>query len=577
MNRFQVKPLNIGLVALIAAILFIPFGGQVPLFDWDEINFAESAREMIVTGNFTQVTINYEPFWEKPPLFIWLQALSMKVFGVNEFAARFPNALAGIATLCLLFFIGTRYYRGLVGEGWVLAYAGSLFPHFYFNTGLIDPLFNMFIFLGLFQVYIGIQNQSKSSYFWIAGLFTGLAILTKGPVALLVSILVLVIFSIFRRNLFLISVKNWFIYLFVAFIVSSFWFLPEMIVNGPWFIKEFFQYQIELASQNVAGHAQPFYYHFVVLLIGCFPASIIAFSVYRKKISLEKQEKDLSLIMMILFFVVLILFSLVKTKIVHYSSLCWIPLSFMAGLSYNSIFRERIKIKTWQKIILGLISIIWLLLFSVLPAIGFFSNLKDIITPLIKDEFVLANINLNVAWSGWEFIPVFVLIFGLIFSLIHFLKKNDFKGVRTLFLTNILFVPLYSIVVIPKAEKHIQGSVIDFYKSIAGKDVYVKSTEKSYAPYFYAQVKPLTSSDGWYIEKNNFVDSISYNKIRLSKLEREQLESYHLDWLMNGKIDKTVYLVCKTHKADFIIAHPYFKLIENKGGYSFFKREIPSQ
>src|SRR5690606_10244120 len=120
MNRFPVKPLNIGLVALIAAILFIPFGGQVPLFDWDEINFAESAREMLVTGNISQVTINYEPFWEKPPLFIWLQALSMKVFGINEFAARLPNTLAGIVTLCLLFFIGTRYYRGLVGEGWVL-------------------------------------------------------------------------------------------------------------------------------------------------------------------------------------------------------------------------------------------------------------------------------------------------------------------------------------------------------------------------------------------------------------------------------------------------------------------------
>jgi 4-amino-4-deoxy-L-arabinose transferase-like glycosyltransferase len=57
------------LIAVVAALLFFHSLGRVPLFDWDEINFAESAREMIETGNYMQVQINYEPFWEKPPLF----------------------------------------------------------------------------------------------------------------------------------------------------------------------------------------------------------------------------------------------------------------------------------------------------------------------------------------------------------------------------------------------------------------------------------------------------------------------------------------------------------------------------
>jgi len=93
-------------IAIIASLLFIPFLGNVHLFDWDEINFAECAREMLVTGDYFSVKINYLPFWEKPPVFIWMQALSMKMFGVNEFAARFPNAIAGIATLLVLFNIG---------------------------------------------------------------------------------------------------------------------------------------------------------------------------------------------------------------------------------------------------------------------------------------------------------------------------------------------------------------------------------------------------------------------------------------------------------------------------------------
>jgi len=92
------------IIAVVSLAFFVPFLGTVHLFDWDEINFAESAREMLVTGNYTRVQINFEPFWEKPPLFIWLQALSMHLFGVNEFAARLPNALCGTITLLVLFF-----------------------------------------------------------------------------------------------------------------------------------------------------------------------------------------------------------------------------------------------------------------------------------------------------------------------------------------------------------------------------------------------------------------------------------------------------------------------------------------
>ncbi|MBS1577087.1 MAG: glycosyltransferase family 39 protein, partial [Bacteroidetes bacterium] len=96
------------LIALVALLLFMPGLGAVHLFDWDEINFAEIAREMLATHNWLQPQIGYVPFYEKPPLFMWMQSVSMAVFGVGEFAARLPNALCGIATLVVLFRIGTR-------------------------------------------------------------------------------------------------------------------------------------------------------------------------------------------------------------------------------------------------------------------------------------------------------------------------------------------------------------------------------------------------------------------------------------------------------------------------------------
>ena len=67
-NKTTITQLSIILLGL---LLFLPGLGNVHLFDWDEINFAESAREMINSGNYLTVQINFEPFWEKPPLFIW--------------------------------------------------------------------------------------------------------------------------------------------------------------------------------------------------------------------------------------------------------------------------------------------------------------------------------------------------------------------------------------------------------------------------------------------------------------------------------------------------------------------------
>ena len=143
------KKLYSWLILISAIFFFIPFLGSVHLFDWDEINFAESAREMLVTGNFSRVQIDFHPFWEKPPLFFWMQALSMKLFGINEFAARFPNAVIGIFTLLIFYFLGKKLYDEKFGLIWAVAYLGSFLPHIYFKSGIIDPFFNFFIFIGM--------------------------------------------------------------------------------------------------------------------------------------------------------------------------------------------------------------------------------------------------------------------------------------------------------------------------------------------------------------------------------------------------------------------------------------------
>jgi 4-amino-4-deoxy-L-arabinose transferase-like glycosyltransferase len=173
------------LIALSAVVLFLPIQ-SINLFDWDEINFAEAAREMLVTGDYLRVVIDYQPFWEKPPLFIWLQAISMSLFGVNEFAARLPNLVCGVATFLVLYNVGSQLFDKNFGLLWVLAYAGCFLPQLYFMSGIIDPVFNLFIFLSIYYLHQSFMSGLDNRWVALSGLFIGLALLTKGPVALLI-------------------------------------------------------------------------------------------------------------------------------------------------------------------------------------------------------------------------------------------------------------------------------------------------------------------------------------------------------------------------------------------------------
>jgi len=188
-------------IVFLGIVLYFPFLGSVHLFDWDEINFAESAREMLVSGNYLDVQINFETFWEKPPLFIWLQVLSMQVFGINEFAARFPNALVGIATLLVLFAVGKKLLNEKFGWIWVFTHAISILPFLYFKSGIIDPLFNLFIFAGIYQFVLFSKDLSKKwLHLILAAFFIGLGILTKGPVSLLLFLLTAFFYMVLKKK-----------------------------------------------------------------------------------------------------------------------------------------------------------------------------------------------------------------------------------------------------------------------------------------------------------------------------------------------------------------------------------------
>lgn len=538
---------------LIGVLFFIPFLGNVHLFDWDEVNFAEISREMIMTGDYLKVQINYQPFFEKPPMFFWLQVLSMKVFGINEFAARFPNTLVGIITLLVLFRIGTLLYNRQFGIIWALAYFGSILPHLYFRSGIIDPLFNLFIFLGFYfflkfkWIKDGLVRSGKQSQLFasitLSGIFIGLALLTKGPVAYLILILSFAVYWIKVKFRLFVSVP-WFIWIsFVAFTVMFTWFGLEMLQNGPAFIREFIVYQIRLFTTHDAGHSGFPGFHFIVLLIGCFPASIFAIRGFYRMPSGNKIQQDFRVWMIILFWVVLVLFSIVQSKIVHYSSLAYFPLTFLAAITISGIIDRKISFSRPMRT--GIIVLAFIIALPVI-ATPFIGRNIDLIRPLLKkDPNGVASLNAEVNWTGWEAMAG-VLIIAVIMLFFYLVRRREIRNAFYSLFTGIaLFVFTALVFLVGRIEMYSQNAHVEFAKSLAGKNCYVTTSGfKSYVHLFYPQIKP-----GGNPERNNIA------------------------WLVYEPVDREVYIISRSHLREYWSGVPEVEILYEKNSFLFIKRK----
>ena len=534
------------LVIVAASLLFIPKLGSIPVFDWDEANFAEAAREMITTGDYLRVKINYEPFWEKPPLFFWLQALAMKIFGINEFAARFVNAFTGIVTLVILYILGKRLHGIQFGFLWVLAYAGSFLPHIFFKSAIIDPVFNLFIFLGIVLLssttsVLHMHNSSIKKYIG-AGVFIGLAVLTKGPVAFLIVLVCLASFWVIHTFRKVWSLSELLLLSISVAAVSLIYYGTETVLHGTWFMAEFIKYHLRLLSTSEAGHAEPFYYHAVVLLVGCFPASFFALRTLFFKTKTTDQEGNFLLWMKILFWVVLIVFSIVKTKTVLYSSLTYFPLTYCAAWNINAVITGSV---TWTRFITFASAVYGLLVAGLLStAILLFQN-YTIVIPYIKDQFFKECLTYPIQWNGFEYLIGVVYAGAVLYSTIALSQKKYKRGFITLFIATALSLQSILLVVFPKAERMSQGVVVDFYKEMKHKG-YVIPLFKSYVYLFYTEIMP---------------DAPAQTRDR--------------QWLLTGQIDKPAYFVCRSISADEYRGKYGLQEIANKYGYVFFERQIP--
>ncbi len=535
-------PMELWIIAGAAALL-IPFLGSTHLFDWDEINFAEASREMLATHNYSIPQIEFEPFWEKPPLFFWLQVLCMKAFGINEFAARLPNALCGITTLVLIYRIGKKMFNKQFGSIWVFVYMGSLLPQFYFKSGIIDPWFNLFIFLSIYQLnqYSNEGVRDKISHIVLGGLYCGLAVMTKGPVALLVIGLCYGVYSLVNGFRGFMKPGHIVLFLLISTLVGGIWFLALLAYGQQRVILDFFAYQVKLFTTEDAGHGGPFFYHFLILLFGCFPAAALSILSMRSKANPEVKN-PFHRNMLILFWVVLILFSIVKTKIVHYSSLCYFPLTYLAALSFYHLYYQKWVIPAWTKWLQGASGL--LLAVSLLAAASIERWKYLLLAPgRMSDEFAKACLGARVHWSGLEILPGILFLIGTVAFLFD-ASKNPKQALVFLFGFSLLATNLTIVMITPKVEPYSQGAMIEFFQSKQKEHAIIETLRfKSYAHLFYGLRPP-----------------------DLNKTRADSIRYQHLDK------NVPVYIVGKIQNAEENEKeNPALKRLYEKNGFIFYQ------
>ena len=536
-------------IILISAMFLLPLLGTVDLFDAEETKYAESAREMIVTGDYLDVQIDFKPLAENPPLFYWLQVLSMKLFGINELGARFPNVICGMVSLMLLYSLGRQIYGHRFGLLWILSFGAAILPFFFFRSGIIDPWFNLFMFTGiaLSIFYLDPDRRKKRlRNLVLSSFFLGLAVLTKGPVALLIYLLTLLAFLAIHRFRISTTAGHVGLFILVLALVGGSWFIIQAARGNSWMIRELFAYQARLLTTGSTVHDGFFGYHLVVLLVGVFPASVIAMKSITKKAEATELQHLFRQWMYLLLLIVLLLFSIVNTKLLHYSSLAYFPLTFLAAWVWDKWLDRKVEIGGWQVLLLVLVGLFLsglAILFPLLTDHYDWLLRKDF---AFMDPFIREAVKREVHWSGYEWLVGLFLILGVLFASVQILRR-DWSGMLILHLVVLVFVFLSISLFTSRFEGYTQRVAIKFYNSLRGQDVYVNALGfESYSQYFYFDKQPPREDDS---------------------IER----------LMSGPLDRDAFFVMQVDKKEiYLKRYPQLEVLREKDGYVFaVKRARP--
>ena len=306
-------------IAWIAAYLLVGLGTP-PLFDLDEGAFSAATMEMLLRGDFITTYMGGELRFDKPILIYWLQALSVSALGLNEFALRLPSVLCATAW-CGATFIFVRQYLDASRAGTAVVFmACSLVFSVIARAATADALLNLFLALALFDSYRALTDTTKGAaklrlraYLWV-----GLGVLTKGPVAILIPLVVSSLYCLLTRQwrpwvALFINPLGW----LLAASVFLPWYIAEYMAQGQAFIDGFIlKHNVSRFSSTLEGHGGHWHYYLAISLLVFLPATGYFLQLLLRTKSL--MQDPFNRFCLCWFGFVLVFFSFSNTQLPHY-------------------------------------------------------------------------------------------------------------------------------------------------------------------------------------------------------------------------------------------------------------------
>jgi 4-amino-4-deoxy-L-arabinose transferase len=340
-----IKKSSLAIIVIFLLIYIVPLG-VVPISIPDEARYSEIPREMIASGDWVVPHLNGLRYFEKPVMGYWLNALSIMVFGENGFSVRFPSAMAAGLSALLLFFMARRFI------GWYLSgiLTASLFLTFFevFGVGsfsVLDGPFSLFITATMIFYFFAVMEKNsfkKNLLLVLSGISCGLSFLTKGFLAFVLPLIIIVPFMIWERRL-----KDLLKTLWVPAISSVLLSLPWAVMiymREPDFWHFFFWNEhIRRFMSEGAQHKESFFYFFKLFPLAVLPWLFLipaAFLGLRKKIFNE----TITRFSLCWFLFPFLFFSVSSGKLLTYILPCFPPLAILLteGLhDYSTDGRQR--------------------------------------------------------------------------------------------------------------------------------------------------------------------------------------------------------------------------------------------
>ncbi|MCR5261796.1 MAG: glycosyltransferase family 39 protein [Candidatus Gastranaerophilales bacterium] len=442
----------IGLFVLFYFIFIFGIGSYA-LMDIDETRYASMAHDMFQSKDFMTLYLNGEYFFEKPPLYFWLECLSFGLFGhVNEFTVRFPVALLGFLTSFLVYYTGKNVVSRKFGLISALILATSAEFFILSKFAILDIVL---CFCTTFSIFFGFmtlfcEEKNKKYFWWLFYLFSGLAVLAKG-----IPGFVLPFGTMFFAYLTAKKVKELFkpIYfivgtlIFLAIVLP--WHLLMLHQHDPLFFNEYIMkhHVARFTTSADLGRKQPFYFFILTILWGFFPWIIPALvtvkdwgsncvQLIREGFDFNKLNNTQKFITLnaIAAVLTLVFFSASSTKLITYI----LPIyPFLACLTAKVILDIE-QTDKWDNFFTNITTLFGII--CVLTGIGVFCS-----KPFLPEELV------QFVEYLYPFSSIFIYFGFVIFlaSLIHKYSSTEFKN--SLFKTTVAVMLVLSAAGIPIA------------------------------------------------------------------------------------------------------------------------------